>query len=106
MITLTIGLGGYLGDSALVKVGLKKPKSNLEILDQYLHGTIVFAATAVIAFLYVCVEYRFELFQEKVSVYGGSARGHFQWCQFLIGDLGGGVASALAAYIYKKTKFL
>lgn len=103
-LTFAIACGGYWGDRALYAVYRPRWYSNRERLDDYLSGIVVFLCTAFVAFIYVVLEYRFELSQETLTVYGAPPRNYFQWRQFLLGDVLGALLSVLAAYRYARFK--
>jgi hypothetical protein len=97
-ITLAIGSGGYWGDRALYSLLRPKWYSGNKAWDDYLSGIVVLLCTAFIAVIYISLEYRFELLQATVSVYGGLPRNYFQWGQFLFGDVFGALLAVAAVY--------
>lgn len=98
VITLAIGSGGYWGDRALYSLLRPKWYSEMGTWDEYMGGILVLICTTFVAVIYVCIEYRFELFQKEVMVYDGPPRNYFQWRQFVIGDILGALLAVAAAY--------
>lgn len=101
-LTFAVACGGYWGDRALYALFRPRSYSSMDRLDDYLSGIVVFLCTAFVAVIYVVLEYRFELTQETLTVYGAPPRNYFQWRQFVLGDVLGALLSVLAAYQYAK----